>query len=360
MRLTAAALILFVSTGFVPQDVDVLKDSDASRTKVDRLRDERILSRLATQKITIDLHSVALTEFINQMRSATGLNFAIMHVEDPTVEVSVRLTKVTVRDLLSLALKPVDLGWAVEDGVVMILPTDVLLSRTTLRAYPVGDLTGPLGRLTAKQLVELIKSTVDKDSWHYEGSSLVTRGTTLYVRAQPAVHEKVAVLLESMSVGHLVQLDIEVFFIAVKESTLREIRWGANRIKPEKFADLLKTAEEGKEAALLSAGEVVCFDGQKASAFGGTETADPSKSGGVRDGTLIEVRPTLLRDRAVVLIDLNAVHATKLVGKTGMKVYRIGTTVRAPLDQYVIAGGVGEYGEKNRRVVIIVRAAHAE
>ena len=105
MRLTAAALILFVSTGFVPQDVDVLKDSDASRTKVDRLRDERILSRLATQKITIDLHSVALTEFINQMRSATGLNFAIMHVEDPTVEVTVKLIS-TEMQIVFISISP--------------------------------------------------------------------------------------------------------------------------------------------------------------------------------------------------------------------------------------------------------------
>ena len=345
------------------QDKDVLNDGDGQfEPPVVTEEDIRVMSFLSTQPISPDMPQVPLSEFKDQLQAYTGLNFAFSGIEDTELSVSVQLTDVTVEAALNLALAPADLSWYVENGVVLIVPASVVDTRTVLRFYPVETYAGFGSEVSAVQLEEAIQNlTLFRDEGHSVGRS----GSMLVVRTTLKGHREVFELLKSFEAiltGRRLQLNIEVFFIAVKESTLRDIRWGANRIKPEAFAELIVKAESGgDEAAMVSAGEVVCFDGQLASAFGGTERpAQEGEKSGVRDGTQIQAKPVLAEEGAVVFVELSAVYGERLAEGEGMRVYQVGTTVRAPRDAYVNAGSVSEIGGSGRRVIAVVRASVVE
>lgn len=348
-------MVWALAIALAAQDKDVLSDSGEYGASVLSEEDLKALSLLSRQPITMDSPQIPLSELKDHLQAATGLNFALVQIEDSEVSVTAQLKDVTVETLLNLALAPVDLSWYVEDGVVKIVPIRVVESRTVLRFYPVVTFCGFGSELTAMQLEESVSQL---EPFGRAGHSVGRSGDMLVVRGTLDAHRMVLDLLnsfEAVALRRRVQLNVEVWFIAVKESTLREVRWGANRIKPEAFVELLKKAEAGgDEAALVSAGEVIGFDGQKASAFGGTERA------GVRDGTQIEARPALVDEGRTVLVELTAVHGKRLDEGDGMDVYRVGTTVRAPRDAYVIAGSVAEIGGSGRRVIAVVRASVVE
>lgn len=212
-------------------------------------QDQAISNLLKTQPITLDLPAVELTEFITQLQSYTGVNFAHVGVDDPTVQVTAQLTDVTVENVLNIALEAVDLGWYIEDGVVLIVPIEVVLAKTRLEVYDVQDITyalqdfpgvdialasnqigvstqteeGDVTEFTADQLVELISNTIDRDNWDNEGRNIQAHQGLLIVRTISDVHAAISRLLVDFRASTGILVNIEARFLTVTDTFLEQI-----------------------------------------------------------------------------------------------------------------------------------------
>ena len=220
------------------QDEDVLSDED-----------QAIMNLLKTQPISMDSPQIPLSEFKDQLQAYTGLNFAFSQIEDTEVSVNAQLTGVTVENLLNIALAPVDIGWLVENGVVLIVPTSVVLAQTRLEVYDVQDITyalqdfpgvdislssnqigvntqtdeGEAVEFTTDQLVELIQGTIDSEGWDAPGRSIQPHQGLLIIRTIPAVHASVARLLRDFRASTGLLVNVESRFLTVHDDFLEQV-----------------------------------------------------------------------------------------------------------------------------------------
>lgn len=220
------------------QEEDVLSDTD-----------QGIMNLLKTQPITMDSPNIPLSEFKDQLQASTGLNFAFSQVEDTEVSVTAQLKDVTVENLMNIALAPVDIGWYVQEGVVLIVPITVVLAQTRLEVYDVQDITyalqdfpgvdislssnqigvntqtdeGEAVEFTTDQLVELIQGTIDSEGWDAEGRSIQAHQGLLIIRTIPAVHAAVARLLRDFRASTGILVNVEARFLTVSDDFLEQV-----------------------------------------------------------------------------------------------------------------------------------------
>lgn len=90
--------------------------------------------------IDVDFNKTPLKEAVSAVAESTGLRFTF----DPRVEgrerpVTLRLHGVRADSVLRLLLRPLDLGAAVRDGVLVILPEGLIEPHVAIRMYDLRD-----------------------------------------------------------------------------------------------------------------------------------------------------------------------------------------------------------------------------
>lgn len=188
-----------------------------------------ILDKFTNQKVTLDFTATPLSDVLNYLRDASGLNF---HLDaSVTSELAPEKLAVTlkVRDLpMKSAMKIIcgerNLTINLRDGILVILPKGKDAGRVT-RIYDVRDLMlairdfpGPEMELNDKAagilpfpaigespeppisedfLQELVKTTVGGASWD-EGASISLANGLMVVGQTPSVHREIATLLNRL------------------------------------------------------------------------------------------------------------------------------------------------------------------
>lgn len=102
-------------------------------------------ARLRTIRLDVDFSQFTVTQFADYLRDVAGINIV---VNPKAAEVSSTLTikakGVTIQSLLRLLLKPLGIGYTVQDGVLLIVREAELKSETRLEVIDVRDLLMPI------------------------------------------------------------------------------------------------------------------------------------------------------------------------------------------------------------------------
>jgi hypothetical protein len=143
---------------------------------------EKAILRILNSVISVDFKDQSFEAVVDYLQDKTGQPILVdkQALADASIEyetpVTIKLKKVSVRTLLRKLLHDLGLTYVIKDEIIQVTSYKRAKEMMTVRTYPVGDLvmfdptTGQvlppaLIMLQAKQLIDLIKGTVDPDSW---------------------------------------------------------------------------------------------------------------------------------------------------------------------------------------------------
>jgi hypothetical protein len=175
----------------------------------------------AEQKIEQELEKPTQLEFIetplqdviDYLKKRHGIEIQIdrkalddVGLDPSTIPTTKKLKGLSLRSLLELTLRELDLTYLVEDEVLLITTPEDAETRLTTKLYPVGDLVASQDQTVEdrrrKELVEAITSGIDAETWRKVGGpgSITTMSfqavPTLAVSQTYHVHRKIAAFLE--------------------------------------------------------------------------------------------------------------------------------------------------------------------
>ena len=125
----AAAVALALPVAAAPQD-------DASKT---------LRAQVRTLRLDVDFRNWSVRELVDYIREVAGITIVL---NPKAAEIPGTLTMkargVSVHSILKLLLKPMKIGFAVQDGVLMIAPESDLKEEIVLEIFDVRDLLMPI------------------------------------------------------------------------------------------------------------------------------------------------------------------------------------------------------------------------
>jgi len=193
---------------------------------------EDAVRKLETMKITVDFQDVKLSEAVEYLRDATGLNFVILprateQGGDSTLRLRTR--DLSVKSTLKLMLSGKGLTVTYRDGALVILPQADLQENLVLEIYDVRsqlvklqDFPGPRVELASPTnktsspvlgieliepkdppvppefLVQLVKDNTGGQSWE-KNASVELKNGLLVVSQSPSVHREIKSLLAKLA-----------------------------------------------------------------------------------------------------------------------------------------------------------------
>lgn len=183
---------------------------------------EETLHKLRHVRVTLDFREAPLEQVADYFRELAGINLVVdARVREKNIRVTIRVDGITLNGALNLILKPHDCGVLFKDGVLQILPRDVIADRTLkmelydcrdilypLRDFPGVEITlsadGP-GALVQEvpreaggemPIAELVRAHTGGKSWDENPrASCVLQNGILVVRQTPEVHAQIVRLL---------------------------------------------------------------------------------------------------------------------------------------------------------------------
>jgi hypothetical protein len=198
----------------------------------DPARDEAF-RKLGSIKLTVDFDKTSLTEAVDFLRDATGVNLVILPAATLKEERPVRLKakELPALSVLKLVLNERGLALRWRDGAVVILPREDVDDDMELRVYDVRarlmklpDFPGPTMELTPRGpghvyvpgvvvgnleepkapiepdfLVDLVKESTGGRSWGNVKASIQLVNGQLIVVQSAATHRQIAALLSKLS-----------------------------------------------------------------------------------------------------------------------------------------------------------------
>jgi hypothetical protein len=185
-RGTAGIIREVDKTGLSPKgDVEFPKDWK-TRTKgrtgsnVQMTAKEKAVFQALNSTMSVRFKDSRLEDVIEYLRTIAGLNilFDPVSMEDAGVTydspVSVNVKGVTVRFLLRKIVADLGLTYVIKDEVIEVMSPKKAQDLMVARTYYVGDLVA--NRWQAAQMIDLIQSTIDPESWRANGGA----GTIVY------------------------------------------------------------------------------------------------------------------------------------------------------------------------------------
>jgi hypothetical protein len=147
---------------------------------------EKTILRSLESAMTVRLKNARFEDVIDFIRTKTGLNLvldpAALKEADVTYDstLSVDLRDVTVRTLLHKVLGEVGLTYVIRNEAIMVVTPGMAKQMLVTRTYYIRDLLpadwGFFSSVRAAQLIEMIQSTVEPQSWKANGGE----GTIVY------------------------------------------------------------------------------------------------------------------------------------------------------------------------------------
>lgn len=152
---------------------------------------------------------VTLAEVVDVLKERLDVNILldVRALEDYGIgsdtPVTVQIEGVSVRSLLNLTLRDLDLDWRVREGVLIISTPEALESQLVTQAYPVDDLArlgGANGIYDYDSLIAAMTRVVAPDSWDSVGGPGAIQAIygSLVVSQVRDVHDRVAQVLDGL------------------------------------------------------------------------------------------------------------------------------------------------------------------
>lgn len=224
-----------------------------------------ITRKLDTQQISLNFDGTPFNEAIDFLRDITGLNFVITKgakelIEGESVEVSLRLKNITLKNALNLILAAHEnLKWRIEDGVVKIGTGEDSKEQLFLEFYDVNEIVSkppdfPAPKLglnlsaggggggggaaggtlnfddedekgggvgvDSDKLIELIESKLGEGD---ESGSVEYSGGIIIVRKSLRAHQKIIKLLDALRRTVGVMVTVEARFVQVQDNLLEHL-----------------------------------------------------------------------------------------------------------------------------------------
>ncbi|MBI3097915.1 MAG: hypothetical protein HYY93_06655 [Planctomycetes bacterium] len=214
--------------------------------------DLEIVNRMKSQNISLNFSETPLPEVISWLREFTNLNIVLKGVDDPAgIKVTFRVDNLPFDQAFDLILRMWELGYKVDQGVIVVTTRANLETETVFQMYRVQDLTAVINDFPAPEislaspsddtggtsvggaappppvgtdeLIELIKGNIAKGTWETAPNSIEINNGLLIVRHTPATQRQIQTLLSDLrrSTGMLVS--IESRFLTVEEHFLHDV-----------------------------------------------------------------------------------------------------------------------------------------
>lgn len=190
---------------------------------------EDAVRKIATQRITVDFDQIKLTDALDFLRDASGLNLVLLPsaaAKDAEQPVRLKAKDLTVKSVLKLLLHNRGLAVTWRDGTLAIVPQEEIQEAVALKIYDVRaqllkieDFPGPVMELTktAQQgpgvivtlddpkpiidpdfLLDLIRSNTGGRSWENGKATIDLVNGRLVISQSAAVHREVDELLRRL------------------------------------------------------------------------------------------------------------------------------------------------------------------
>ncbi len=271
-------------------------DTEANRVVRERLQ----------QPIPVDFRANALENVIEFLRNVTGVNIFVQwnSLEAAGVSrdtpITMQLQNVAAAQALQLILDEaggdlVNIGYTINEGVVVIATQQFLSAQTTILTYDIRDLIvqvpsfdeapefdlgsvasdsggggggifddageddeGDLPRAERiQQIMDLIRNTVDPDNWRMAGgltSSMEELNGTLIVTTTAENHEQISGLLRQLREQRAIQIAVESRFLFVTQNFIEEVGLDVDFTLLDPGADVVGTpTAQGNTADTASA-----------------------------------------------------------------------------------------------------------
>lgn len=178
-----------------------------------RENEERIAGVLA-EISSLEFLDTPLEEAIDAISKRLNIQ---VKVDGPALEdfgigldtpITVHVDAIPLRSALNLLLKPLDLSWSIQNGVLLVSTVEELETKLTTKAYPVGDLTkivvDDVESHAYKSLIDVVTATIEPDSWDRIGGPGSIKGLygALVVSQTREVHEELDRLLKGLRSIH--------------------------------------------------------------------------------------------------------------------------------------------------------------
>jgi hypothetical protein len=196
----------------------------AARSPRSRREALRILDQIL---VSVNFDGTTVGDVVRHLGAVTGVNIvlgpALLKEGDPDLlKVTLRLQKVTARQVLEMTAENLGLGIGFQSGVLTLTTAKDARGRPTLRMYLLSDITMPIRDFPApdlmlhpagseRQVVEetetkpafsdgddilrLLKDVTGPGTWEDEGISATVMKEWLVVRQYEDVHEQIARVL---------------------------------------------------------------------------------------------------------------------------------------------------------------------
>lgn len=276
-------------------------------------------------------------------------------------------------------------------------------SRSARAAAAVG------GAFDLEALYAVLIESVEPASWVEVGGAGTCRtlGNMLVVNQTPAVHEKIGEFLEQVrrEGGGMRPVVVRAHWLFLDPKQLAQLVAGGEANKPVSPAVLAQLAADPKHFH----GQVTCFDGQTVHVFSGRSRSvvtslTPVVAAGavayepqvtpVHDGAVLQITPVLASKPDAVVLDVQSTvtqwekadepievgggavpsepgagagapaRASGRIDRMNYLVHRLATTLRLPLGQPVLVGGMtfepGRDDGKSPQLYLVVEVATAD
>jgi RNA polymerase sigma factor (sigma-70 family) len=203
-RYAVAALELDPDNALLAAVVETARAHSRTSTKGAK---ERAIERLLDRSVTLSFKDTPLTEVLDDLRAAHGLNVIVdrpalveehVNLDSP---VTIKLQEVSLKTALGLVLRQVHLTYVIRDEIIHVTTESQARGNRVTRTYPVEDLVGGDAR-DAETLIRVIGHTIAPSTWAEVGGpgtiDYFPIGKALVVNQTPDVQEQLADFLAAL------------------------------------------------------------------------------------------------------------------------------------------------------------------
>ncbi len=105
---------------------------------------KELRAKLRSIRVDVDFSNFSVAQLADYLRDVAGINIVVDPKADEIKTLAMKARGVTIQSILNLLLKPHGIGFAVEDGVLKIVPESKLKSEVRLEIIDVRDLLMPI------------------------------------------------------------------------------------------------------------------------------------------------------------------------------------------------------------------------
>jgi hypothetical protein len=206
--------LLVCGVGFAQDtsDASILASKQSTAVQSNNARDywnekqQRVMTLLDKQ-IAIDFFEVPISDVITQLAEEHEFDVTFEQEEfdnlgvDTASPVTVIQRDISLRGALKLILKPFDLNYYIEDGLVVVTSVEMAEEHLVHRHFVIRDLLHKeTPAASAKQIMSMLTTIVSPDSWEQVGGqgTLMEYQGILVVRQTNEALDQVATLLTEL------------------------------------------------------------------------------------------------------------------------------------------------------------------